>query len=484
METKVYKFVRWLCSKFTKTEIEQIIKELTDVITGHNTELKPEDDFKQQNPHYQNYYPDPTLPLTEPKLELPKLNWQTLLDEYKIKNGKPLSPVNPKNLNNKVPDISICRVCGAPSDYLYYNDGKKRTQIKCKVCNSLSQVNPGFIYKSKYWCPYCNSPLQKRKHRTNFDLYRCENDSCPFYISNKKNLTFSEKLLFTVQPFNFKLRYHYHDYHFSSEQLSLSSPNSEFSKLFNIHNSLHTLALILTFHISFAISARKTAYLLKKVFLINLSYQSVLNYAQYSACYCHKFNLHFKSPVDDIITGDEKYLKVAGKKHHAYFFLNARKHSIASYHLSPAKDALPATISLNSAISNAPPDQHITAITDKDPSYIHAVNFINRSRPSNPVDHKIVIGLENLDPQSEEFRPFKQIIERFNRTCKYHIKPAAGFNIFNGALAITVLFATHYNFLRPHMVLNYSVPVHLEEIQSIPTIQGQWAKILEIASKL
>ena len=131
--------------------------------------------------------------------------------------------------------------------------------------------------------------------------------------------------------------------------------------------------------------------------------------------------------------------------------------------------------------------ENVTAnnkITDKNPSFIHAVNIINRSRPSNPVSHKIVVGLQNLDPQSKEFRPFKQIIERFNRTYNYHIKSAHGFNVFNGAVSLTTLFVTHYNFLRPHMALDYSVPIPLEQLNYIPTIQGQWAKILEVASKL
>ena len=484
MNNRIYNFVKWICSKFTKSDIQQIIKELSDVIEGRNKELKPKDDFKLQNPHYQNFSPDPTPPLTEPKLQLPFLNWQQLLEEHKIKYGKELKPTNTRNPKNKVPPTCICRICSAPSDYLYFNDGKKKSQIRCKICNFLSQVNPRFIYESKYFCPYCNSLLYFRKHRTNFDLYRCENDSCPCYISNKKNLTFSEKILFSTQPFNFKLRYHYYEYHFSNEQLILSSPDPKFSKLFNIHNSLNTLALILTFHISFAIPARKTALLMKKVFQEKISYQTVLNYAQYSAWYCHKFNIHFKSLPDNTITGDEKCIKVLGKKHYAYFFLNATKHSVASYLIHSTKDALPATISLNHAISNANPDQHITAITDKNPSFIHAVNFINRSRPSNPVSHKIVVGLQNLDPQSKEFRPFKQIIERFNRTYNYHIKSAHGFNVFNGAVSLTTLFVTHYNFLRPHMALDYSVPIPLEQLNYIPTIQGQWAKILEVASKL
>ncbi|MFH1824489.1 MAG: integrase core domain-containing protein [Candidatus Firestonebacteria bacterium] len=75
------------------------------------------------------------------------------------------------------------------------------------------------------------------------------------------------------------------------------------------------------------------------------------------------------------------------------------------------------------------------------------------------------------------------IIETLEKsTFKQHIRPAAGFNSFNGALALIILFVTHYNFLRPHMSLDYNVPVPLEELKNISTIQGKWAKIISLAS--
>jgi len=70
-----------------------------------------------------------------------------------------------------------------------------------------------------------------------------------------------------------------------------------------------------------------------------------------------------------------------------------------------------------------------------------------------------VIGLQNLDAESEQRRALKQLIERLNRTFKYRVKPAAGFNSLNGATALTTLFVTHYNFFRPHMFLDYKPPV-------------------------
>ena len=137
---------------------------------------------------------------------------------------------------------------------------------------------------------------------------------------------------------------------------------------------------------------------------------------------------------------------------------------------------------MNESIRTASPDQPLTLITDGNPSYMAGLHFINSQQQSSHIQHHTVIGLQNLDKESEEFRPFKQLIERLNRTYKHHVRPANGFNSTNGAVALTTLFVTHYNFLRPHMALNYKTPAHIPELDSISTIQGKWCKILSLAA--
>ena len=64
-ESKVDRFVIWICSKFIRTEIELIIKGLSDVLANRNPEIKPKDDFKEKHPNYRNFYVDPNSPLTQ-----------------------------------------------------------------------------------------------------------------------------------------------------------------------------------------------------------------------------------------------------------------------------------------------------------------------------------------------------------------------------------------------------------------------------------
>lgn len=63
---KIARFAVWICSKFSKSEIEFLVKELTDILKNRNPDVKPKDDFKEKHPNYQNFYSDPKPPLTEP----------------------------------------------------------------------------------------------------------------------------------------------------------------------------------------------------------------------------------------------------------------------------------------------------------------------------------------------------------------------------------------------------------------------------------
>lgn len=64
--SKTARFVVWICSKFTKTEIEQIVVGLSDVLENRNPEVKPKDDFKEKHPNYRSFIVDPKPPLTDP----------------------------------------------------------------------------------------------------------------------------------------------------------------------------------------------------------------------------------------------------------------------------------------------------------------------------------------------------------------------------------------------------------------------------------
>lgn len=378
-----------------------------------------------------------------------------------------------------------CAYCNAPAQYLYYNNGLLKSQVLCKVCGEVSQANPKGrkSQKAKFFCPYCGNALFYWKHRTEITIHKCCNDNCPCRVNALSKLNPLEKASQKLHGSHFKLCYQYREYHFTASELTHSSPAKPLVDISKIHNSQNVLGLILAFYISFATSARKTAFILRSVFNVDVSYQTVLNYAEAAAYYCHQFNLKNKGPVGSRQAGDEAYIKILGKDNFTFFFISPQRHKITAYHVADSRETLPAIIAMNEAIRTAQPDQKFTLITDGNPSYPAGIHFLNQLYGSNDlIKHRKVIGLQNLDAESELFRPFKQLIERLNRTYKYHVRPACGFNSFNGAVALTTLFATHYNFLRPHMALDYQVPVPMPELKAISTIQGKWAKIISMAA--
>lgn len=481
---KISRFVIWICSKFNKDEIIKIITGLVEVILERNPDVKPRDDFKEKHPNYRNFLVDSQPPLLKSSEEKPQksVSYKHLLQQYKTEKGKELKPVKLRTGSPPVPIKTICPYCNAPHNYIYLNNGKINSQFKCKICNSTFIPGKRLTCKTKYFCPYCNKPLYIWKVKPEVTKYKCGNRKCSYRKHRMSLLNEKEKLLVKAKPSQFTINYIFREYHFKVNELKITSPDKPNIDLSKIHNNINTLSLILTFNVSYALSARKTAHVMKNVFNIDVSHQTVNNYTEAAAYYCHKFNMDNKGDIDRINPGDETYLRVMGKDHYTWLFLSANSHKISSYNLSDSRDTLPAISTMLEAIRTKKADQDVVFVTDGNPSYQSALHFINFLKPEAKLVLRKVIGLQNLDDESQTYRQYKQMIERLNRTYKHHIRAAAGFSSFNGAVAKTVLFVTHYNFLREHFALGYNTPIDLPQLWGIKTIQGKWAKIISLAA--
>jgi transposase-like protein len=320
------------------------------------------------------------------------------------------------------------------------------------------------------------------KERPEVTIYKCHNQNCPHRLEKLAKLNDDEKRIRKERLSQFKINYQFREYHYQPAELKVAEPRLTKGDLRRIHCDINIFALILTLHISYAITARKTAHMLRNIWNISVSYQTVLNYTQIASHYCHKVNLKYKGCIDDISAGDETYVKVKGVWHYAWFFICSLSKKICAYHFSDSREAKPAITTMLEAVRTATEKQDITLVTDGNPSYQAGLHFINDHLKDLKLTLRKVIGLQNLDDESEQYRPYKQMIERLNRTYKYHIQAQNGFGSINGALAKQVLFVTHYNYLRPHKTLNYRTPVQLPELKTIDNIQGKWAKILSLAA--
>ena len=89
-----------------------------------------------------------------------------------------------------------------------------------------------------------------------------------------------------------------------------------------------------------------------------------------------------------------------------------------------------------------------------------------------------VLGLTNDDAVSKEHRPFKQIVERLNRTYKASYRKTNGFDNIEGANYDLTLWVTYYNFLRPHAHNNGNVLNDVELLHGADNMPGKWQLLI------
>nr|MBO2506819.1 transposase [Bacilli bacterium] len=455
---------------------DQMIRTLLTLLIGKNMFDKPTE--KPVNKPYQKLQVD-ELPIIE---TLQKLDYQILLKEYLEKNGKPLKPVQRRsNSKGKVPSSMKCPRCGAPSDYLYANNGGKG-QYQCKVCACLFNKKNQYAKEAILKCPHCSKTLEKIKERKDFLVFKCKNNDCPYYKKKLQGMSKKEKKQFEKDSPSFKVRYIFRQFQIDYQPLAKHSPKKPKVDLSRLHVSPHTLGLILTYHVNYGLSARKTAALMKDVHGVPISHQSILNYENSVALLLKPYVDHYPYELSDQFCGDETYIKVNGRWHYLFFFFDAVKKIILSYPVSPNRDTISAIRAIDEALwkmKEIPED--LTFVVDGNPIYLLAQHFF--AQHGITFDVKQVIGLTNEDQVSTEYRPLKQIIERLNRTFKGNYRSTHGFGSDHGSVSYVTLFVAYFNFLRPHSALEGKVPVVIPELKGLPNMPARWTKLIGLAQQ-
>jgi len=93
----------------------------------------------------------------------------------------------------------------------------------------------------------------------------------------------------------------------------------------------------------------------------------------------------------------------------------------------------------------------------------------------------VVIGLENIDDISTDFRNMKQIIERLNKNFKKYINHSEYFGSTNGATYAAVIFVAHFNFIRKNTRLNGNIPVPIPSVVNQQNQPSRWVNLIEYA---
>jgi len=399
------------------------------------------------------------------------LKWR-YKDDY-----KPIKPIRRRS-ECDIDEDCRCPRCNAPNIYLYKNNGSKG-QLMCKVCDTRFSPEENRHSSIKLRCPHCMHTLVPKKDRKHFIIHKCVNPKCSYYLKNLAKVDKSD-LDEDYGKNKYKLHYIYREFTLDFFKMDLNSlPKNASSLKFSKHDA-NVMGLCLTMHVNLQMSLRKTKYALKELFNIDISHQQVANYCKTAAICIKPFVDNYNYGDTDIMTGDETYIKIRGIKAFIWFIMNPKNRSIIGYRVSPERDVGACILAMRMAFrhfTKLPKDFRFVA--DGYSAYVLAAQqFLREYGKDFMFNITQVIGLRNDDNVSREYRPFKQMIERLNRTYKASYRPTNGFDSINGANYDLSLWVAYYNFLRPHNFNHYKVLNDVDILRGADNMPGKWQLLI------
>lgn len=430
------------------------------------------------SPKYEKFKTDPLPKIVPVRHE----NWQHLLREYsRSHDGRELKPVKRRS-DVVFPDDLRCPCCGAPVSYLYRNNGD-HGQYQCKVCGEF--FSPGetrFGKKYQIRCPFCGHTLVPVKNRKFFTIWKCVNRKCSYYQEHLKKADPDSP----NGKSDYKLHYLYREFNVDFFRMPLDQLPADASSLRFRKYDAHIMGLCLTLHVNLQLSLRKTSQALQDLYGFTVSRQQIANYCRTAAVCVKPFVDHYDYSPGSTFVADETYIRVRGVKSYIWFIMDSVSRSIIGYTASMDRSVGPCIQAMRQAfrkLGNHLPEG-FRFIADGYSAYpLAAQQFFREFGDRMKFEITQVIGLTNSDAVTTEFRPYKQLIERLNRTYKASYRPTNGFNSIAGAGYDLALWVAYYNFLRPHTHAHGDVLNHVEALDSISLMPGKWQVLIYLGQK-
>lgn len=461
---------------------------LNSSLESINTIIKPISDQLKKQEIYKNINISTSQPYaqyqvdSEPRFDakenesLNTKSYHELIEEHIQNTGKTISPIK----RSEPFDMQVqCSCCGAPKEYIYKNNNKN--QFFCKVCKSTFSIKSTYSNEIRCLCPHCRKKLFVHHERKDYDVLVCGNNNCPYYRDKQLKFENGEAEEFKTNTGHYKLRYTYRLFNIDFNKLQNETnflPNSTID-LKNIRHSQYVLGLVLTYYVNYGLSSRKVSNIMYDIHQIKISHQTIRNYCNAAAPILEKLLNNYKYELSPNIVGDETYIKVKGKTNYVFFFSDAVTKIITSNRIFENRTALNAIKSIYNTLNKYEKlPNNLSITTDGNPIYNVAQIFFSIN--NMPFNLHQVIGVSNKDDVSKEFRPYKQITERLNRTYKENYYGTNGYGNNLCANSYMILWVSFFNFLRKHSALNYATPVKNDEIAEMVDMPSKWLKLIEL----
>ena len=221
------------------------------------------------------------------------------------------------------------------------------------------------------------------------------------------------------EKYKHKLHYLYREFTVDFFTMPLDSLPKYASSLKFRKQNAYVMSLCLTLHVNLGLSLRKTALALEELYSISISHTMVANYCKTAAVLVKPFVEHYPYEKANTFIADETYIKVKGVKGYIWFIMDAVSKSILGYQVSDNRSVEPCILAMRRAFKGLKElPKSFRFIADGYSAYpLAAQQFALMDEPL-AFDITQVIGLANDDAVSKEFRPYKQVVERLNRTFK------------------------------------------------------------------
>ena len=397
--------------------------------------------------------------------------------KWRYPDDKPITPIRRRS-ECDIPDDCKCPMCNAPKIYLYKNNGSKG-QLQCKVCKNNFTPDDIRHTSIKLRCPYCTHTLVPKRDRKHFIVHKCVNPKCPYYLNNLKKVD-KEDLDEDYGKNKYKLHYIYREFTIDFFKMDITTLPKNASSLKFTKNNAYIMSLCLTMHVNLGLSLRKTSHALKDLYDISVSHQQVANYCKTAALCIKPFVDTYPYEKGSVFTADETYIKVLGIKGFIWFIMDAASRAIVGYQVSDNRGVGPCIMAMRMAFQHLKElPKNFRFIADAYSAYpLAAQQFLINVGEKFKFDITQVLGLTNDDAVSAEFRPYKQMIERLNRTYKESYRPTNGFNNYDGANYDLALWVAYYNFLRPHKHNGFKPPVVDDMVMNAGNMPGKWQMLI------
>ena len=204
------------------------------------------------------------------------------------------------------------------------------------------------------------------------------------------------------------------------------------------------------------------------------------NYCKTAATCIKPFVDQYPYRKGEAFVADETYIKVRGIKTYVWLIMNAACRSIIGYQVSDNRGVGPCILAMRMAFQGLKKlPENFKFIADGYSAYpLAAMESTKKFGKDFTFQITQVIGLTNDDAVSKEHRPFKQIVERLNRTYKASYRKTNGFDNIEGANYDLALWVAYYNFLRPHKHNKYKVLNEVEMLQGADNMPGKWQLLI------